>query len=167
MHSPPHDYAHTHSAGEGGGQVQSGTKGDIGGTDSHQAAVRLCQPAADYLLQGWLRAQHGVCKLGQPLSLPLFPPLPRLFLALIFALSLILHTASVSILVLRLLLIISIYICLISTLLFHGLLLICLRASICMKAWIQPTDKSILICTIFAKHKLININVARKKLQLH
>lgn len=160
---------HTHTLCRWGGRAGAvGDERDIGGTDSHQAAVRFCQPAAGYLLQGWLGAQHGICKLGQPLSLPLFLLPPCLFLALIFTFIFILHTASVSILVLLLLLIISIYICLISTLLFHGLLVICLRASICMKAWIQPTDKSNgLVCTIIAKQKLININVARVKLQLH
>lgn len=51
---------------------------------------------------------------------------------------------------------------------FHGLLLICLRASICMKAWIQPTDKSIYssVPSLQSKNR-ININVAREKLQLY
>lgn len=56
----------------------------------------------------------------------------------------------------------------ISTLLFLGFVQICLKASICMKAWIQPTDKSIYssVPSLQSKNR-ININVAREKLQLY
>lgn len=47
----------------GGGEADEG--GGSGGTDCHQAAVRLCWPAVCYLLQHWLGSQRGPCKVGQ------------------------------------------------------------------------------------------------------
>lgn len=61
---------------EAAGQAVAGDEGGSGGTDCHQAAVRVCWPAVCYLLQHWLGSQCGVCKVGQHIIYlpPLLPP---------------------------------------------------------------------------------------------
>jgi len=58
-----------------GGHCKASSGKGWGGTDCHQAGVKLCWPAECYLLQHWLGSQHGVCKVGQHII-----HLPRLIL---------------------------------------------------------------------------------------
>lgn len=58
------------------GRHGRGREGAVEVQTCHQAAVRLCWPAACYVLQCWLASRRGVCKVGQHIIY-----LPPLFLS--------------------------------------------------------------------------------------